>query len=119
MKYFKESEFNCNCGECNKGFNDINVRLKLNLELARAASGVSYSLSSAMRCATHNKNERGKSDSSHLRGLAVDIKVSNSYNRFRILSGLIKAGFNRIGIAKTFIHADVDLDKDPEVIWLY
>jgi hypothetical protein len=35
-----------------------------------------------------------------------------------LLPALIHAGFTRIGIAKTFIHADVD-DKKPNAIWLY
>ena len=28
-------------------------------------------------------------------------------------------GFNRIGIAGTFIHVDLDFDKSQNVIWTY
>ena len=28
-------------------------------------------------------------------------------------------GINRFGIAKTYIHCDVDKEKDQDVIWLY
>jgi hypothetical protein len=31
----------------------------------------------------------------------------------------MEAGFNRIGIAPTFIHVDNDPSKPEDVIWLY
>ena len=49
--------------------------------------------------------------------MAVDIACDDSVTRQKIVSGLIKAGFTRIGISKTFIHADNDLKTDA--IWLY
>ena len=36
-----------------------------------------------------------------------------------ILSALMEVGITRFGIAKGFIHCDVDKAKDPDVIWLY
>jgi len=32
---------------------------------------------------------------------------------------LIMVGFTRFGIADTFIHVDLDLDKAQGVIWTY
>ena len=49
--------------------------------------------------------------------MAVDIACSDSVTRQKIVSGLIKAGFTRIGISKTFIHSDNDSKTDA--IWLY
>ena len=80
---------------------------------------IPFIINSAWRSADHNEKVGGKPDSSHLKGLAVDIKVTNSRQRFIILQSLIAAGFNRIGIAKTFIHVDGDNEKDPRVTWLY
>ena len=31
----------------------------------------------------------------------------------------MQVGFNRIGIADTFIHVDDDKDKSQQVIWTY
>ena len=31
----------------------------------------------------------------------------------------MEVGIDRLGIGKTFIHADVDKVKDEDVIWLY
>ena len=75
-------------------------------------------------CVKHNKLVRGSDTSSHIstdtiKCTAVDIECTLSTQRFKILSGLIKAGFTRIGIGKTFIHADSDKNKAKEVVWLY
>jgi len=36
-----------------------------------------------------------------------------------IVEALFDAGFTRIGIAKTFIHADCDIELPQEVLWMY
>ena len=89
------------------------------LDNARMIADIPFVINSAWRSAEHNEKVGGKPDSSHLKGLAVDIKVTNSRQRFIVLQSLIAAGFNGIGIAKTFIHVDGDNEKDPRVTWLY
>ena len=32
---------------------------------------------------------------------------------------LLDVGINRIGIGQTFLHCDVDKEKDQDVFWLY
>jgi hypothetical protein len=124
MKYFSRSEFNCKCG-CGLGYDQYSKSTLSKLDNAREYAGVSFVLTSAARCLAHNEQEGGSSTSSHLASLAtneitaVDIEAQNSAKRFRIIEGLIKAGFKRIGIAKTFIHADDDPDKPAMVAWLY
>ena len=89
------------------------------LDNARVIADMPFIINSAWRSPEHNKDVGGKPNSSHLKGLAVDIKIENSRQRFIVLQSLIAAGFNRIGIGKTFIHVDGDKDKDPRVTWLY
>ena len=89
------------------------------LDLAREYAKIPFVVTSACRCEEHNKAVGGKEDSSHTKGLAIDISADNSPQRARVLYGLFMAGFTRIGIAKTFIHADIDKDKPPYVTWLY
>ena len=48
----------------------------------------------------------------------VDIHCNDGAERLRIVRALIKAGFKRIGINKTFIHVDMDVDKNNS-IWVY
>jgi hypothetical protein len=78
------------------------------LQEARTIAGVPFILSSSVRPGD---------DGAHGRGLAFDIKTPTSRARFRILKGLIEAGFHRIGVYDHHIHADCDDILDPEVCW--
>ena len=89
------------------------------LDNARKSSSVPFKINSAYRSEKHNQRVGGKKNSSHLVGKAADISCTDSRSRWIIISALQKAGFNRIGIAKTFIHVDSDEDKAADVIWTY
>ena len=115
MIFFSRDEFNCPC--C--GMNGMQDSFLGKLDIARGEAGVPFVITSGYRCVTHNKAVGGKITSSHMDGWAADIEAKSSRQRYRIIRGLIKAKINRIGIGKTFIHADDDPDKDPEVVWLY
>ena len=91
----------------------------IKLDRAREVAQIPFKINSAYRTPEHNAKIGGKPNSSHLKGLAVDISVTNSRQRFIVLKALIQVGFNRIGIAKNFIHVDDDKSKDSEVVWLY
>jgi uncharacterized protein YcbK (DUF882 family) len=88
------------------------------LDLARELAEVPFKITSGYRCEKHNQEVGGVKNSSHLKGYAVDIYVSNNLARLQILKGLIIAGLRRIGIGKDFIHVDVDPEKTNNV-WLY
>lgn len=88
------------------------------LDLARSLAGVPFKISSGYRCNKHNKHVGGVKNSAHLKGLAVDIEVPDNVSRLKILRALVIVGFNRIGISKGFIHADIDKSK-PDNVWLY
>jgi zinc D-Ala-D-Ala carboxypeptidase len=120
MNNFKEEEFICKCG-C--GLLNYDKESADMLQIARTFSDTPYVINSACRCVKHNANVSGSDTSSHLAdekpSTAWDIKATNSVTRFKILKGLILAGFTRIGIANSFIHADSDKTKSPGVTWLY
>ena len=116
MRYFKESDFACKC--CGKNLCDKEFMDKV--DKARYEAGVPFILTSAYRCPDHNLSEGGKVTSSHTQcACAVDIKAEDSRTRYRVIYGLIKAGFTRIGIGRKFVHGDADENKDQEVVWLY
>jgi len=119
--YFKPEEFECKCGECARGYEDMDNDLLLMLTTARVAAGIPFILNSAFRCRTHNRNEGGLDNSAHLLGKAVDIVAVTPFQRFHILKGLLWAGFNRLIIypKQGFIHADVDDSKHQEIISIY
>ena len=117
-KYFKAADWLCPCG-CGERVED---HVTYRLDLARHYSKVLYVLTSGMRCAKYNATIKGASPtSSHIKGLAVDIRFRNNYEKFRIVYGLMMAGFVRIGIneAKGFIHVDLDEDKPQETLFKY
>lgn len=113
--YFRRSEECCPC--CHSGGLVPDFRDKLNK--ARQIANVPFILTSAFRCSAHNAEVGGSESSSHLAGLAVDIKCTDAWTRCKILSALFAEGFNRIGIGKTFIHVDDDMTKPTGVVWLY
>ena len=88
------------------------------LDEARAYAGIPFIINSAYRSPTHPLSINNPS-SSHIKGLAVDISVKDSRQRFLVLDALLVVGFSRIGIADTFIHVDLDYDKSQNVIWTY
>ena len=106
-KYFKNNELN------------MDEEFLQRLDEAREYAGIPFIINSAWRSKEDNKRVGGKPNSSHLKGLAVDIKATSSRQRGLILDALRSVGFSRIGIAKTFIHVDLDFDKDQDVTWLY
>lgn len=113
INYFKESDFACKCG-C--GFNCISEELVFNLDEARSIAQIPFIVKSGCRCEVHNIAEGGEKDSSHKKGLAVDISCRSDERRFSIVSALLKVGFKRILIYDTFIHVDIDLDKPNPII---
>lgn len=123
MKYFDYEEFD-SPDEIGSGLpttdgGKMNVNFLHKLDEARAISGVPYKITSGYRTPEHNAKVGGRVGSSHLKGVAVDIKCNNSSDRARILKGLFTVGLGRrVGIATQFIHVDADYDK-PSAIWLY
>jgi zinc D-Ala-D-Ala carboxypeptidase len=105
-KYFKEIEEN------------MQPHFLAKLDEAREYAGIPFVINSAYRSPTHPLSIK-KPTSSHIKGLAVDIRCNTSRNRSLVLDALRAVGFNRIGIAKTFIHVDLDFDKSQNVTWIY
>ena len=105
-KYFKKNEDN------------MDVDFLAKLDEAREFAGIPFVINSAYRSPTHPESIKNPT-SSHIKGLAVDIKAKDSTTRFKVIEALVSVGFTRLGIADTFIHVDWDFDKTQQVIWTY
>ncbi len=116
MRYFQPHEFACRCG-CGKGFADMDPHLLALLDAARDKAGLPMQLTSAFRCPAHNRAVGGVADSSHTKGMAVDIRCADSRSRFVLIPTLVAVGFRRIEAAPTWIHVDVDPDKPQDVLF--
>lgn len=122
MKFFNYSEFD-SPDELGSGKN-ISPEILEMLDLAREKYDKPIKITSGYRTKAYNEGlkKRGykaSPNSSHLKGLAVDIHCNNSKARFELVDILLDVGFNRLGIANTFIHADIDKDKPQNLIWTY
>lgn len=89
------------------------------LDQARDIAGVPFRINSGMRSHDWNYKVGGSTDSSHLIGWAADISATTSNRRYIVVKALMEVGINRIGIADTFIHCDMDPDKVANCTWLY
>jgi len=116
MRHFTPKEFTCDGLNV---FGEMDPELLQMLDNAREMAGVPFKITSSYRTLSYNAKIGGSIRSAHLKGMAVDIAAPNSEARYAIVGGLIKAGFRRIGIGKDFIHADIDLEKGQNLIWIY
>jgi len=105
-QYFKEEEV--------KG---LNIQFVMMLDLARSKAGIPFIITSGLRSEEHNAEVGGVGNSAHLRGLAVDLACHNASQMYKIVTGLIDAGFNRIGIYGDHIHVDCDSSLTQNVMW--
>jgi uncharacterized protein YcbK (DUF882 family) len=117
VKYFTHAEFD-SPDSPDSGSNMDQSFLRM-LDSAREAAGTPFRINSGFRTPKHNKKVGGSENSSHLRGFAADIHVTSNSTRYVILEALLNVGFNRIGVAGTFIHVDADPIKTKNVIWTY
>lgn len=112
-EYFKLDEFSCPC--CSR--NNISPELVDRLDYSRSIAGVPFRINSGFRCKQYNRKIGGKPRSAHIDGFAVDIKCSTGALKSTIVASLFAGGIKRVGIYKTFIHADVSKKLPYPMLW--
>jgi len=117
MKYFNYSEFDSPDVQGSGQLMDKTL-LEM-LDEVRDKFDKPIHITSGFRTPAHNEAVGGVETSSHLKGLAVDIACTNSTDRFDLLNCILDVGFSRVGIAKKFIHIDIDFEKAQGVTWIY
>ena len=122
-KNFKSSEFDSPDLK-GSGENMKDEFMKL-LQESRTISETPFRITSGFRTQAYHDDlgRRGyktsKGRSAHQDGYAADISCKDSKKRWLIVNSLLLAGFNRIGIASTFIHVDNSPKKTSNCIWTY
>ena len=101
--HFSAGELKCKCGKCDGGQMDDNFMSKI-VQL-RIIFNKPIHIDSGFRCRAHNKAEDGSKNSAHMRGRAVDIRITPE-NKSKLLELAIHLGFKRLGFGKTFLHLD-------------
>lgn len=97
---------------------DLDPVLLDKLDIVRSLCGFPLIVNSAYRTFDYEQEQGRTGSSSHCKGIAVDIAVQSGEKRLKIVQNALRAGFSRIGIAKTFVHLDLDESKASS-IWLY
>ena len=121
-KNFGLQEFTCPC--CGK--NEAKLELLYALQRARdyLDKNDSISITSGYRCPPYNQSLGAEHTSSHVKGLAADLDITDGGKAFRIVQAIMKTNaFNRIGFGKVngklVMHVDVDDSKVQEWLWGY
>ena len=117
MDFFPQSDFDRCLPKCRK--EDMHPETLHKFNLAREIARHAFTPTSAYRSPEHKKRMGRPGTSAHTKGRAMDIACVTSSQRMTMVQALLKAGFTRIGIASTFIHADDDPTKPQNLIWTY
>lgn len=70
-----------------------------------------FHINSAYRTSKWERDHKRAGTSAHCKGRAVDIATPDSRTRWFVINALLLAGFTRIGIGKTFVHVDNDVNE--------
>lgn len=98
----------------------MNVQFLEMLDKARDIAGIPFVITSGFRTLAYNAKIGGVEGSAHTHGRAADIAATADKDKARIIWACAKAGFQRIGIGKTFIHVDSDdFTKPSPAFWDY
>ncbi len=123
-RFFSQSDFDRCRPACS--IEDMDPVFMRKLDKAREYSGIPYVVTSAARSHAHELSRGRNGDSEHVHDKGrlaegIDVAAVGSRQRFLIVRGLIKAGFDRIGInyEKNFIHVGGRPGKDKEVLFPY
>jgi uncharacterized protein YcbK (DUF882 family) len=111
--HFSRKEFECRC--C--GRLQLNQRLLDGLETLRDLAGVPVVINAGYRCAQHNQEVGGVSDSEHTHGLAADIRMAGLSLQQMYELALQVPQFAAGGIGAYddhFLHVDV---RDHHARW--
>lgn len=112
VKYFERNEFKCKCGKCGGFPVEPDEKLVKLLVQIREHFDSPITITSGVRCKTHNTNVGGASSSQHLKGTAADIKVKGKTPKEVAAyceTLLPKSG--GIGIYSTWVHVDTRSNK--------
>jgi len=88
------------------------------LDKARGLAGIPFVINSGYRTKEHNAEVGGVENSSHTKGLAVDLRARNSTEHYLITKSLLEVGFKRISrIYPSHVHCDIDETKPQNVLF--
>lgn len=70
-----------------------------------------FRINSAYRTPDWERRHGRAGTSAHCKGRAADLATPDSRTRWFVINALLLAGFTRLGIGKTFVHVDIDVNE--------
>lgn len=113
MKYFTVGEFNCQ----HTGENQMDPEFMEKVDKLREYCGFPFVITSGYRSPDHPLEATKEIPGTHAQGIAADIKITSSAQRYSIIKGALEHGFTGLGVAGDFIH--LDTRGSVPVIWTY
>jgi zinc D-Ala-D-Ala carboxypeptidase len=113
VKFFNIAEFNCQ----HTGENRMEQAFLDKLDALREHCGFPFVITSGYRSPDHPLEAVKEIPGTHAQGIAADIKITNSAQRYTIIREALAHGFTGLGVAGDFIH--VDTRGTVPVIWTY
>jgi hypothetical protein len=110
IQYFDRDDFKCKCGGkyCNGYPAEMKEKVVRIADGARKHFGAKAHVISGLRCKTHNANEEGASNSRHLSGKAIDLRVEG-VSADNLLAYVQKQGIRyAYKINSTNVHFDIE-----------
>jgi uncharacterized protein YcbK (DUF882 family) len=115
-----DPKLKCTCGhsKCDKRSVDQDTLDKG--QVAREMLGHPVTVTSGGRCSYHPNEIHRDTPADHQKCKAMDVACTGATRGNTVNAG-IKAGFNAIGVAKTFVHWGYrpELPKGHIVMWVY
>jgi zinc D-Ala-D-Ala carboxypeptidase len=113
VKYFNIAEFNCQ----HTGENRMEQAFLDKLDALREHCGFPFVITSGYRSPDHPLEAVKEIPGTHAQGIAADIKITSSAQRYSIIKGALEHGFTGLGVAGDFIH--LDTRGSVPVMWVY
>lgn len=112
LRYFKLSEFDCQ----ETGENKMDKGFLRKLDQLRHICEFPFKITSGYRSPNHSIEAKKSTPGKHSEGIAADILITSSRQRFIIVKNAILLGFTGIGVHETFIHLDT---REDGTMWPY
>ena len=112
LQYFKITDFDCQ----ETGENNMQEEFLLKLDALRHICKFPFNITSGYRSPKHSIESKKSKPGTHSEGIAADILVTSSAQKYEIVKQAMLLGFNGIGVAKTFIHVDI---RKHSTMWSY
>lgn len=117
IKFFKPEEFD-SPDLPGSGKEKMHLEFIKVLDIIRLKCGFPFKINSGYRTPEHNAAVGGVNGSEHTQGLAADIGITDSGQRYWLVKVALENGIKRIEVKPTWIHLGFSLDLPQEVIFL-